>query len=47
MFINMAAEIIKRLEHEFKQADPAEKEHLIKSTFSLLQTIIADSKKNI
>jgi len=43
----MAAEIIEKLEREFRQANPEEKEHLIKSTFSFLQTIIADSKKNI
>jgi len=43
----MAAEMIERLEKEFIEAAPEEKEHLIKSALSLLQTIIADSKKII
>jgi len=45
LLINMAAEMIEKLEKEFMDANPEEKEHFIKSALSLLQTIIADYKR--
>jgi hypothetical protein len=45
MLLDMAAEMIEKLEKEFQEADPKEKEHFIKSSVSLLQQIMGDSKK--
>lgn len=47
LLMNIAAEMIEKLEKEFMEADSEEKEHFIKSVLSLVQTIIADSKKII
>jgi len=47
LLINIAAEMIEKLEKEFRESEPEEKEHFIKSSLSLLQTIITDSKKII
>ena len=44
MLFDVAAEMLEKLEKEFKEADPDEKERFIKSSLSLLQSIMADSR---
>jgi hypothetical protein len=41
----MAAEMIEKLEKEFHQADPEEKEKFMKSSLALLQTVMGDTEK--
>lgn len=45
MLMGMVAEMIAKLENEFLEADPAEKELFVKNSLSLLQAIIAEAKK--
>lgn len=45
MLLNMAAEIIERLQKEFQEADPAEKERFVKKSLSLLQVLTGELKK--
>jgi hypothetical protein len=47
LLFNAAAEIIEKLEQEFREADPQEKRRFIKSSLSLLEQIINDSKSLI
>lgn len=47
MLFNVAAEMVEKLEKEFHEADPEEKERFIKSSMSLLKSIIGDSEKII
>lgn len=44
MLFDVAAEMIEKLEKEFHEAEPEEKEHFIKCSMSLLQAIMGDSK---
>lgn len=44
LLFDMAAEMMEKLEKEFHEADPDEKERFIKSSLSLLHTIMGDSK---
>ena len=37
--------MIEKLQKEFQEADPAEKEHFVKSSLSLLQTLTGELKK--
>lgn len=45
MLLDMAAEMVEKLQKEYEKAEPAEKEHFIKSSLALLQVIVGDSKK--
>lgn len=45
MLFDVAAEMLEKLEKEFHEADPAEKERFIKSSLSLLREIVGDSTK--
>lgn len=47
MLLDMAAEMIEKLQQEYQKADPAEKEHFIKSSLSLLQMITKDTRDSI
>ncbi|MCR3921926.1 MAG: hypothetical protein NUK65_05315 [Firmicutes bacterium] len=44
MLFNVAAEMVEKLEQEFREADPHEKERFVKCSLSLLQQIMGDSK---
>ena len=45
LLFDVAAEMMEKLEKEFHEADPEEKERFIKSSLSLLQSIMGDSKE--
>ena len=45
MLLDMAAEMIEKLEKEFQEADPAEREHFVKSSLALLQVITGELKR--
>lgn len=45
MLLSMAAEMIEKLEKEFHEADPQEKEKFMKCSLSLLKTIMGDTEK--
>lgn len=47
MLLDMAAEMIEKLQKEYEKATPAEKEHFIKSSLSLLQMVTQDTKDSI
>ncbi|MCW3490961.1 hypothetical protein [Dethiobacter alkaliphilus] len=47
MLFDVAAEIMEKLEKEFHEADPEEKERFIRSSMSLLKTVMGDSSKLI
>ncbi|MDW7650474.1 MAG: hypothetical protein SCK29_12205 [Bacillota bacterium] len=44
MLFDVAADMLEKLEKEFHEADPEEKEHFIKNSLSLLKAIIGDSE---
>lgn len=45
MLFDVAAEMLEKLEQEFQEADPAEKEHFVKCSLSLLKSILGDAEK--
>ena len=46
MLFNVAANT-EKIEQEFREADPEEKERFVKSSLSLLQQIIGDAKNMV
>lgn len=45
MLLHVAAEMIEKLQKEFQEADEQEKDHFLKPSLSLLQTVVGDTEK--